>query len=154
MAYNRYLNNVIRTAHLQADSVTNAKTDGAAPKHLEFLYDFSSLGGAISSITLTDASGNAQQIPGNSIITSFNAHVEAAVTSAGSATVAFGIVGDTDCFAGATAKASLGLNAVLGHSNGTGLPVHALAPTNVVATVATAALTAGKIKVFVSYIEV
>lgn len=155
MAYNRYLNNVIRTAHLQADSVTNAKTDGNQPKHLEFLYDFTSAqGGTAGAIVLTAADGTAQQIPGNSIVMSFNAHVEVPVTSGGSATVALGIVGDTDCFVGATAKGSLGLNVVLGNSNGTGLPVHVLAPTNVLATIGTADLTAGKIKVFVSYIEV
>jgi hypothetical protein len=80
-----------------------------------------------------------------------HAEVETAVTSGGSATVALGIVANTDAFVGATAKGSLTLNAVLATSND--LPLKMSGDTPVLATIATAALTAGKINLFVEYYE-
>lgn len=151
MPFNRYLNKVIRTEHLQADSVGNAQTDANQPKHLTFLYDFAALGGATGSLTLTAEDGSAQTIPDNAIITNAYAEVETAVTSGGSATVALGIIANTDAFVGATAKASLGLNVVLNTVNDLPLKPGVAAP--VLATIATAALTAGKIRVYVEYIE-
>ena len=79
MPYNRYLNKVIRTAHLQDDSVTNAKTAHRLPKFLTFLYDFAALGGSAGSLTMTAEDGTAQTIPGNAIITNAYAEVETAL---------------------------------------------------------------------------
>ena len=151
MPYNRYLNKVIRTAHLQDDSVTNAKTAHGLPKFLTFLYDFAALGGAAGSLTMTAEDGTAQTIPGNAIITNAYAEVETAVTSGGSATVALGLVANTDAFVGATAKGSLGAGVVLNTAND--LPLKSAVPGTVLATIATADLTAGKIRLYVEYIE-
>ena len=151
MPYNRYLNKVIRTSHLQDDSVTNAKTAHGLPKFLTFLYDFDGLGGAQGSLTMTAEDGTAQTIPGNAIITNAYAEVETAVESSGSATVALGLVANTDAFVAATAKGSLGLGVVLNTAND--LPLKSAVPGSVLATVATADLTAGKIRLYVEYIE-
>lgn len=151
MAQNRKFQDFVETKYLADDSVTNAKVSPSATKHLTFLYDFSSDGGAIGSITLKDENGVAQSIPAGAIITNAYISVQTAVTSAGSATVAFGIVGNTDAFKAATAKATLAEHYVVAGAND--LPLTDLVPVDVVATVATAALTAGKFRVFVEYLE-
>lgn len=151
MPYNRYLNKVIRTAHLQDDSVTNAKTAHGLPKFLTFLYDFDELGGSQGSLVMTAEDGTALQIPGNAIITNAYAEVETDVESGGAATVALGLLANTDAFVAATAKGSLTRNTVLNTAND--LPLKSIAPGSVLATVATADLTAGKIRLYVEYIE-
>ena len=151
MPFNRYLNKVIRTEHLQADSVGNEQTDANQPKHLTFLYDFSVLGGAAGALTMTAEDGSVQSIPGGAIITNAHAEVETAVTSGGSATVALGIIANSDAFLGATAKGSLGADVVLNTANDLPLKPGVAAP--VLVTIATAALTAGKIRLYVEYIE-
>ena len=65
--------------------------------------------------------------------------------------MAFGLVANTDAFVGATAKTSLGLNAAIASSND--LPLKMAGDTDVLATIATAALTAGKIHLHVVYYE-
>lgn len=151
MAQNRKFQGFVETKFLADDAVTNAKVAGPATKHLTFLYDFDTDGGAIGSITLKDESGTAQSIPAGAIITNAYISVQTAVTSDGSATVAFGLVGNTDAFKAATAKATLAANYVVQGAND--LPLTDAVPANVVATIATAALTAGKIRVFVEYLE-
>ena len=100
----------VGAAELINDSVGNAALAAEALKFAKFTYDFSSDGGAVSSITLGT-------LPDKAIVVRGHAEVETAVTSAGSATVALGIVANTDAFVGATAKGSLTLNAVLATSN-------------------------------------
>lgn len=151
MAQNRKFQDFVETKYLADDAVTNAKVAGPATKHLTFLYDFASDGGAIGSITLNDENGVAQSIPAGAIITNAYISVETAVTSDGSATVAFGIVGNTDAFKAATAKGTLAGDYVVQGAND--LPLTDAVPTPVVATIAVAALTAGKFRIFVEYLE-
>ena len=134
----------VAAAELADDSVGNAALAAAHPKHAKFTYDFATDGGAVSSITLG-------QLPDKAVVTGGHIEVETAVTSAGSATVAFGIVANTDAFVAATAKATLALNYVAATSND--LPLKMTGETPVLATIATAALTAGKIHLFVEYYE-
>ena len=151
MAQNRKFQDFVETKYLADDSVTNAKTDGAAVKYLEAVYDFSVNGGAIGSIALNDASGNPLNIPEKAIVINAHIEVETAVTSSGSATVAFGLLANTDAFKAATGKATLVEDYVVGASND--LPLKMAIPTPVMATVAVAALTAGKFRIFIKYIE-
>jgi len=151
MPFNRYLNGVIRQAHFRDDVVGNDELGASHPKHLTFLYDFATLGGGAGAIILGDENGDAQVVPAGSIITNAYISVQTAVTSGGSATVAFGIVGNTDAFKAATGKASLGTDVVLAGTND--LPITDAVPMQVALTIATADLTAGKIRVFVEYIE-
>ena len=134
----------VGAAELINDSVGNAALAAGALKFAKFTYDFSSAGGDISSITLGT-------LPEKAIVVRGSAEVETAVTSSGSATVALGIVANTDAFLGATAKGSLTLDAVIASSND--LPLKLGAETPVLATIATAALTAGKINLLVEYYE-
>ena len=134
----------VGAAELVDDAVGNAALSAAHPKHAKFTYDFATDGGAVSSITLGT-------LPDKAIVTGGHAEVEAAVTSSGSATVALGLVANTDAFVAATAKGSLTLNTVLATSND--LPLKMSGDTPVLATIATAALTAGKINLFVEYYE-
>ena len=153
MPFNRYLNKVIRTEHLQADSVGNEQTDANQPKHIVFLYDFSVSGGAVSAITLNDASAAAQTIPGNAIVTNVIYEELTALASSGSATVALGILGNTDAFIAGTAFDNAAFTADVSTKNNEVPLKNGGAPVPVVATIGTAALTAGKFKLYVEYIE-
>ena len=134
----------VGAAELVDDAVGNAALGASQPKNVKFTYDFSSDCGAVSSITLGT-------LPDKAVVVRGTVEVETAVTSAGSATVAFGLVANTDAFVGATAKTSLGLNAAISSSND--LPLKMAGDTDVLATIATAALTAGKIHLHVVYYE-
>lgn len=151
MAQNRKFQDFVETKFLADDAVSNAKMNASATKHLTFLYDFDVDGGAIGSITLKDNNGVAQQIPAGAIVTNAYISVQTAVTSSGSATVAFGILGNTDAFKAATAKGTLVQDYVVAAAND--LPITDAVPMDVQATIATAALTAGKIRIFVEYLE-
>ena len=141
----------VATADIADDAVTNAKTDGAADKYLEAVYDFAVDGGAQATIPLNDTAGAPIVIPEKAIVINSHIEIETAVTSGGSATVAFGLVGNTDAFKSATGKASLTLDAVFAGNND--LPLKMAAATPVAVTIAVAALTAGKIRIFIKYIE-
>jgi len=134
----------VGASELIDDSVGNAALAAGAVKHLKVTYDFDDDGGDISSITIGS-------LPDKAIVVRGHAEVEAAVESGGNATVALGIVANTDAFVAATAKTSLGLDAVLSTSND--LPLKMAGETPVLLTVAVAALTAGKINLFVEYYE-
>lgn len=120
------------------------------PNTLCFLYDFSVLGGAVSAITLKGADGAALTIPDNAVITGAWVEGITDLTSGGSATVALGYTGAATALVAATAKA---------HATWDVDAVTALALTkttaevSVLATVATAALTAGKFYVWVQYVR-
>ena len=122
----------IATADLADDSVTNAKTDALQAKYLSFLYDFASQGGAISAITLTDLGGVAQSAPGNAVIRN--------------------ITYEVDAFKAATAFDNAAYTAASHPHNEVPLKIGP-GPLPVLATVATAALTAGKFILHVEYYE-
>lgn len=151
MAQNRKFQDFVETKYLADDAVSNEKTDGNQPKHLSFKYDFSLDGGEIGAITLNNESGLPQLLPENAIVTNATIEIETAIGSTGSATVAFGILGNTDAFKAATGKASLTEDAVFAGSND--LPLKMAIPTPVLLTVAVAALNAGVAFINVEYIE-
>jgi len=115
---------------------------------LKLSYDFSVDGGAVGAITLKDAFGDTAYLPDNAVIV--GAWVEGLVdlTSVGSATVALGYTGAATALVGATAKAhgTWDVNAV------TALALSKTTQkSSVLATIATAALTAGKFDVMIHY---
>lgn len=141
----------VTTVKIADDAVGNTKTDGDHPKYLKFQYDFADLGGAEGAITLTADDDAALTIPDNAVITRVTLSALTSATSGGAATIALGYTGATTAFLSATA-----------YNNGefTAGAVTALtaahkttAQVSVIATVAGAALTAGKFNVFVEYIE-
>lgn len=114
-------------------------------KHFE--YDFSKEGGAVGDINLRGG-----KIPTDAIVLFGTIYVETAVTSDGAATIALKIEGAGDVLA-ATGKASFSANAILD-----GVPdwtaanaVRATDNQYLVATVGTAALTAGKFTVALAF---
>lgn len=141
----------IRHSHTQSNI---AATDGISLQRVAYAkYSFAVDGGAVSTITpATNCT-----IPAKAIITNVIINSTAAVTSLGSATVSIGTSAgsSTTSLLGATAKATLALNALV-----QGVPVPATASTfvkmtaagSITFTVGTAALTAGVIEVFVEYV--
>ena len=79
----------VATSDIADDAITNDKTDGAADKYLEAVYDFSVDGGAQATIPLNDTAGAPILIPEKAIVINSHIEIETAVTSGGSATVAF-----------------------------------------------------------------
>lgn len=120
------------------------------------VYDFAVLGGAVSSIPLVDDQGNPAILPVGAIVTNVVAYVVTAVTTAASGTLSLGLLTTTD-LQGATAAGTLTLGAkVAGTPVGTAAtwvgPVVTTTGTQLQASIATGALTAGKVKYFVEYV--
>lgn len=122
---------------------------------LKAIYDFASLGGALGDIALIDDDGDAATIPAKAVVTRVWSETITSVTSLGSATVACKLVGAADLQA-ATAKATLVAGALV-----EGVPVNTAvtavkqsgtSAAVVKATVAVAALTAGRVLYFVEYV--
>lgn len=126
----------------------------------EYLYDFAVDGGATGTI---DISAN-KLLPVGAVVMGCWARVLTAVTSAGAATLAWGPTSDADGYSGtAIAKASLTDGAVFnGFDNGGALiwddtndhPIYfevGATSDDLILTVGTAALTAGKIKFCIQY---
>ena len=138
------------------------KNDGVQVQ--EYVYDFDVDGGATGAIDLSAKAGKAD-LPVGAIINAVRAKVVTACTSGGSATVVWGPTADADGYSGATiAVASLTDNALFnGWDNAAALlwddtndhaisyNVTAAANADLNMTIATAALTAGKIIFFVEY---
>lgn len=119
----------------------------------KFQYDFADLGGATAAITLTDDEDVAITIPDNAIIRQ-DAVLEAitTTTSGGSSTIKLGFTGDDDAFVAATAMDN-GIYAAAAATDLTaGVSVKTTAAVSVLATIATATITAGKFNVWVSYV--
>lgn len=123
--------------------------------HLKFaraLYDFDDDGGAVSAITL-----RGDTIPSDAIVVDTFIEVETAVTSGGAATVSIGVEGAADLRAADTLATAPALSTTgpkrSAVRNGSTDPVKTTAEQSVVATVATAALTAGKFSVVLAYVE-
>lgn len=118
-----------------------------------FEYDFADLGGATGAVTLTDANDAALTLPDNAVIV--NAWIESitALTSGGAATVKLGITGNDDCFVAATAFN----NAMYAGSDKitaltAEVPLKTSAAVSLLATIAAAALTAGRFRVHVAFL--
>jgi len=110
-------------------------------------YDFANDGGAVGTIELAD-------VDQKMIITQAIVKVDTACTSAGLATVAIGSsAGDPDAFMTITsgAKANLIADYTNIQSTGPGLVVAASETIDLI--IGTAALTAGKIKVYLKYVN-
>lgn len=142
MPQNRKFENFVENKYLGNDQ----------PKHLVFLYDFATLGGAVGAIVLTNADGKALTLPDNAILTSVLYEELTPLASGGSATVALGITGNTDAFLSATAFNDAEFTTDVSTKNAE-IPLKLDGSKSVVATVAVAALTAGKFKLYVEYIE-
>ena len=144
---------VIESAAIADDAITNAKLGPTALKSLKFQYDFADLGGAAEAITLTDDADAAQTIPDNAVIV--RAYIEGitSAASSGSATVKLGITGDDDCLIAATDFDNGEFDATTVTALTAGIPIRTTTAVSVLATVAVAALTAGKFNIWVEYYE-
>lgn len=113
-------------------------------KQVRAIYDFSVDGGAVSTITPKQT----VTLPAKSVIVAGTVNSTTAVTSSGSATVAIGTSAgsSTTALLGATAKASLSLNALINAVPVFATPVKLTAKGNITFTIGTAALTAGVIE--------
>lgn len=118
------------------------------------VYDFAVDGGATGVLDVFEAGSDI-------VITHFHAYVLTAATSGGSATVKVGTSGDDDLFmtttqgavANLTAAAAFMPLAVEGTPNALPLPVKLASGSKVVMTIGTAALTAGKVKFVIKYVQ-
>lgn len=130
-------------------SVGRSDTVGL-PKYARAYYDFATDGGAIGAINL-----RGDKVPSGAVIVSSYLKVDTAVTSGGAATVSLGTEAATDVRAAATLATAPTLSAT-GVKQGAitnAAPVALTADRHIVATVATAALTAGRFSVIVEYFE-
>ena len=126
------------------------KAVGRGAATASFEYDFSVHGGAVGAITLTALAG---MLPDNACIVGAYLEPLTDLTSSGSATVKIGVTGNDDALIAATAynHASFdGPDKIVALT--AEVPLKLTADCNVLATVATAALTAGKFRVHVDYI--
>lgn len=122
----------------------------------EYVYDFSEDGGAVGEIVLSSKAGY-KGLPEGAIIEEVIASVETACTSGGSATLSWGNSGDVDGYSG-SAKAVGALTAdaaFLGGADSAALVPSYVDSTannqNFSVSIATAALTAGKVHFKVKY---
>lgn len=120
---------------------------------MQAVYDYSVDGGAVGTIGLKDVFGNKALLPSGALIKKVIIHVEAALTSGGLATISVGSEAAGD-LKGATAVASYSLAANLdGIPDGAAANIVRLtAERQISIAVAVAALTAGKMHVFIDYV--
>lgn len=113
-------------------------------------YDFAVDGGAVGDITL-----RGDRIPSGAIVVDALLHVDTVLTSGGSATVAIKVEGGTDINSAAAISGApwSTTGAKRATFTATTAPVKTTAARSIAATVGTAALTAGKFSVLVSYVE-
>ncbi len=116
------------------------------------VYDFSELGGAIAALTLKNDDADAITIPAG-CITGARTNVTTAMTSGGSATVKLGITGNDDAFLAATAYNDAGFADEKMTAANAELPLKTTSAVSVLATVATAALTAGVFDLHIDWEE-
>lgn len=131
---------------------------------LKFVYDFAVQGGAVGTVNLLDDQGNPAFLPVGAMITRSFLRTVTALTSGGSATIAFSAIAAGDVLAAAAYTGFSGANVLVeGVSTGTAAnmkgPVTSTAYTlngsqggNVTATIAVATLTAGKISGYIEYV--
>jgi len=111
------------------------------------VYDFAVDGGAASTI------GLGVFIPNNAVFNSFFVKTVTAPTSGGAATISFGYTGDTDAFMIVRAYGDFVLGECLQGVDFGANPLEASAARQLAITIATAALTAGKIVACLAYTE-
>jgi len=113
------------------------------------IYNFAVDGGAVSTITPKVTAS----LPANAVIVGGTINSTTALLSAGSATLAVGTSAgsSTTALLGATAKASLSLNALINAVPVFATPVKLSAAGNITVTIATAAATAGVVEVTLFY---
>ncbi len=111
-------------------------------------YDFATDAGAVGALDLMTADGDI-------VVVGAYAVVKTTCTSGGSATVIWGITGDTNRFMDATAGAVANLteNAVIAPAAADLPAIKVASGDNVLMTIGTAALTAGKIDFVVEYMK-
>lgn len=129
------------------NGVTSNKLAAGLIRAMTFLYDFSVLTGAAGALTMTATDGTAQKLPAGALVVGSITQTATALTSGGSATVALGLTSQTAILKAATAynaapftTAGLCYTALVASGASTKISVE----TSVLATVATADLTAGK----------
>lgn len=118
---------------------------------LKVMYDFTTLGGAISTINLLDENGNAAILPAGAIVTNCTFDVITPLTTSASGTMAVNVEAAGDMKAALAAASWTGKLA--------GIPVGTAAtwvkttvPRQVQATIATGAITAGKWYGFIEFV--
>ena len=123
-------------------------------KTAEGEYDFAVDGGAVGSITLRSVNAAGAALPVGAVIMGGYVDVLTAVTSGGAGTVAINSEGAGDLVAAAAVSgapwSTTGRKSVIPVFTGAST-VKTTAARNLVATIATAALTAGKFRVVVFY---
>ena len=142
----------LKTRDIKDGVVTNVKLGDKLLHAKKFSYSFAVAGGGTGAYTLTDDAGNAQTLPESAVIISATSEVVIGVTSGGSATIKFGVLGDDDMFLALTAKGSFDAASKCVKMEAS-LPQKITATKAVVMTVAVAALTAGQLNVGVRYYE-
>lgn len=148
-----YVDGSIDNEHLADNVVDNDELATRIAKHLKFQYDFADLGGAQGAITLTDDADAAQTIPDNAVIVRATLEGITTATSGGAATVALGYTGNTDAFIAATAYNNGEFNAAVETNLTAEIPIKTTAAVSVLATIASADLTAGKFNIWIEYYE-
>ena len=151
---NRKFQDFVNANKIVDDAVGIDELGALQEKTKVFLYDFGVLGGGAGAKTLTDSDGNAATLPDNALVSKITIDVVTPLASSGSATVALGVVTDgASNFKGATAFDN---GAYVAATQVPFLPAVGKKLTgarSVIATIATAALTAGKFFLYVSYYE-
>ena len=132
----------VAAAQTLAGPFTNAK------EVVRVTYDFAKDAGGTGALDLITADGDM-------VVTQAYAVVKTACTSGGSATVIWGVDGDTNRFMDATAGAVANLvaNAVIAPAAADLAPIKVASGGKVTMTIGTAALTAGKIEFVVEYMK-
>lgn len=119
------------------------------PKCAIGLYEFATHGGTVGPITLSG-----DQIPSGAIITDSLVITDTVPTSGGAATIAVAVEGAGDIATGAISATPWSTaTPKRGAITATSTPVKTTAARSIVATVAVAALTAGKFRVIVTYVD-
>ena len=139
------------------DAVDNAALGALHPKWLAFLYDPS----AVSSLRTTSAhtvpasdGTTAQTIPDNAIIIGYHVDVVTPLASSGAATLAIGPA--TDDVDGVKAATAYNHASLVAATQVGGTPANSKKLTgdrSLLVTIADAALTAGKMYIYIQYIE-
>jgi hypothetical protein len=135
---------------IQGARAIAAGTAMGSKKYARGLYDFATDGGAVGDITL-----RGDTVPSGAIVTDVLIQVGTVLTSGGAATVAVKIEGAADLNAADAVSGApwSTTGAKRGDFTATTAPITTTAARSIVATVGTAALTAGKFSVVVEYVE-
>ena len=149
---NRKLQKLIDSVKISDDAVGNAQLGQHQTKTLCFMLDPDSH--TVGAHVLNGLTGAAQSVPINTIVTGYHVDVSDPITSDGSATIALGFA--TDGAAIVKAATAFDDASYVAATQKGGVPVASkklTAARPLLATVATAALTAGTMLIYIQYIE-